>query len=127
MLSGGRVDFLYLPAGEAVKIISWRTSPDALTFEPRPLPAEIILSAPGFPQQAAGDFVGKRRASSSGHASREAARESGRRRQAGRASSAPQLRPAPKAEKTMGAVIGSGWARRHSSAAMRSEAEEVLP
>ena len=40
---------------------------------------------------------------------------------------APQLKPAPKAAKTMGEVGGVGLAACHSDAAMRREAEEVLP
>jgi hypothetical protein len=40
---------------------------------------------------------------------------------------APQLKPAPKAARTMGVVDGVGLAACHSEAAMRREAEEVLP
>ena len=39
----------------------------------------------------------------------------------------PQLKPAPKVARTMGVVGGVGLAARHSDAAMRREAEEVLP
>ena len=46
---------------------------------------------------------------------------------AGRARMAPQLKPAPKAAKTMGEGGGEGLAVCHSDAAMRREAEEVLP
>ena len=46
---------------------------------------------------------------------------------AGRARMAPQLKPAPKAAKTMGDAGGAGFAACHSDAAMRREAEEVLP
>ena len=39
----------------------------------------------------------------------------------------PQLKPAPKTARTMGVLGGVGLAMCHSDAAMRSEAEEVLP
>jgi hypothetical protein len=39
----------------------------------------------------------------------------------------PQLKPAPKVARMMGVVGGVGLAARHSEAAMRREAEEVLP
>ena len=47
--------------------------------------------------------------------------------QAGTANRAPQLSPAPKAEKTAGWISGPAWPWRHSSAAMSSEADDVLP
>ena len=40
---------------------------------------------------------------------------------------APQLKPAPKAAKTIGDAGGVEVAACHSEAAMRREAEEVLP
>ena len=39
----------------------------------------------------------------------------------------PQLKPAPKTARTMGVAGGWGLAACHSDAAMRREAEEVLP
>jgi len=45
----------------------------------------------------------------------------------GSARMAPQLKPAPKAERMMGPAIGVVPAFHHSAAAMSSDAEEVLP
>jgi hypothetical protein len=46
--------------------------------------------------------------------------------QAGRSRIVPQLKPAPKTVRTMG-VVAAGLAACHSEAAMRRDAEEVLP
>ena len=48
-------------------------------------------------------------------------------RYVGRARMDPQLKPAPKTARTMGVLGGVGLAMRHSDAAMRREAEDVLP